>query len=213
ACSDYARRTADWNDADGALPPLPVCRRERDWGLSVPDACNRAEPGMRHVQHLSLESLVKMDHFQKEPPLNSTGTTNRIRVAAERNCTMLDALALEILDKGPKRRSSRLVSANPPGLYGQALKAFRIEDMSIRRGQNNLRRVLPGGNLGGRGFALLVLGVIALWGFSGFFRVEPDELGVVLRFGKAVREVQPGLNYHLPYPIEIVLTPKALRVN
>jgi hypothetical protein len=44
---------------------------------------------------------------------------------------MLDALALEILDKGPKRRSSRLVSANPPGLYGQALKAFRIEDMSM----------------------------------------------------------------------------------
>jgi modulator of FtsH protease HflK len=28
-----------------------------------------------------------------------------------------------------------------------------------------------------------------------------------------VREVQPGLNYHLPYPIESALTPKALRVN
>jgi membrane protease subunit HflK len=52
-----------------------------------------------------------------------------------------------------------------------------------------------------------------LWGFSGFFRVEPDELGVVLRFGKFVREVPPGLNYHLPYPIESVLTPQALRVN
>jgi modulator of FtsH protease HflK len=36
---------------------------------------------------------------------------------------------------------------------------------------------------------------------------------VVLRFGKFVREVQPGLNYHLPYPIETVLTPPALRVN
>ena len=83
----------------------------------------------------------------------------------------------------------------------------------LRRGQDKLRRVLPGGNLGGRGFALLALGALALWGFSGFFRVEPDELGVVLRFGKEVREVQPGLNYHLPYPIETVLTPKALRVN
>jgi membrane protease subunit HflK len=83
----------------------------------------------------------------------------------------------------------------------------------LRRSQDRLRRVLPGGNLGGRGFALLLLGVLALWGFSGFFRVEPDELGVVLRFGKDVREVQPGLNYHLPYPIETVLTPKALRVN
>jgi membrane protease subunit HflK len=87
-----------------------------------------------------------------------------------------------------------------------------LEEM-LRRGQDRLRRFLPGGNLGGRGFALVVLAAVALWGFSGFFRVEPDELGVVLRFGKEVREVQPGLNYHLPYPIETVLTPKALRVN
>jgi membrane protease subunit HflK len=87
-----------------------------------------------------------------------------------------------------------------------------LEDM-LRRGQDRLRRVLPGGNLGGKGFALLALAAVALWGFSGFFRVEPDELGVVLRFGKEVREVQPGLNYHMPYPIETVLTPKALRIN
>jgi len=83
----------------------------------------------------------------------------------------------------------------------------------LRRGQDKLRSFLPGGNLGSKGFALLALGAIALWGFSGFFRVEPDELGVVLRFGQDVREVQPGLNYHLPYPVESVLTPKALRVN
>ena len=30
---------------------------------------------MGHIQHLSFESLVKMDHFQKEPPLNLKGTT------------------------------------------------------------------------------------------------------------------------------------------
>jgi membrane protease subunit HflK len=83
----------------------------------------------------------------------------------------------------------------------------------LRRSQDKLRNVLPGGNLGSRGFALITLGAIVLWCLSGFFRVEPDELGVVLRFGKYVREVQPGLNYHLPYPVETVLTPKALRVN
>lgn len=83
----------------------------------------------------------------------------------------------------------------------------------LRRSQDKLRTVLPGGSLGSRGFALIALAALVLWGFSGFFRVEPDELGVVLRFGKYVREVQPGLNYHLPYPIEAVLTPKALRVN
>ncbi len=87
-----------------------------------------------------------------------------------------------------------------------------LEEM-LRRGQDKLRSVLPGGNLGGKGFAILGLAAIALWGFSGFFRVEPDELGVVLRFGQEVREVQPGLNYRLPYPVETVLRPKALRVN
>src|SRR5438067_13877450 len=82
----------------------------------------------------------------------------------------------------------------------------------LRRSQARLRGLLPG-NLGGRGVALIALAAVALWGFSGFFRVEPDELGVVLRFGQFVREVPPGLNYHLPYPIETVLTPHALRVN
>ncbi|KQZ00070.1 HflK protein [Pseudolabrys sp. Root1462] len=86
-----------------------------------------------------------------------------------------------------------------------------LEEM-LRRGQDRLRGVLPG-NMGGKGIALAALAAVVLWGFSGFFRVEPDELGVVLRFGKEVREVQPGLNYHLPYPIETALTPKALRVN
>src|SRR4029078_506406 len=87
-----------------------------------------------------------------------------------------------------------------------------LEDL-LRRSQDKLRSVLPGGNMGGRGFALLALGAIVLWGVSGFFRVEADEVGVVLRFGKEIREVQPGLNYHLPYPIETALTPKALQVR
>src|SRR5665647_2122088 len=87
-----------------------------------------------------------------------------------------------------------------------------LEEM-LRRGQDRLRRVLPGGNLGGKGFAILGLAAVALWGFSGVFQVAPDELGVVLRFGQEVREVQAGLDYHRPYPIETVLTPKALRIN
>ena len=36
---------------------------------------------------------------------------------------------------------------------------------------------------------------------------------MVLRFGKYVRDAKPGLNYHLPYPVESVLTPKVTRVN
>ena len=107
--------------------------------------------------------------------------------------------------------------AGPKGPWGSGPQSHGptppdLEEI-LRRGQDKLRRFLPGGNLGSRGFALMALAAIALWGFSGFFRVEPDELGVVLRFGKETREVQPGLNYHLPYPVETALTPKALRIN
>jgi membrane protease subunit HflK len=87
-----------------------------------------------------------------------------------------------------------------------------LEDL-LRRGQDKLQQILPGGHFSGMGIALVLIGALAIWGLSGFFRVQSEELGVVLRFGKHVRTVQPGLNYHLPYPIETVLLPKALRVN
>jgi membrane protease subunit HflK len=104
--------------------------------------------------------------------------------------------------KGPWGSGPQSSGPTPPDL----------EDW-LRRSQDKLRTVLPGGSLGGKGFGIIAAIAIAVWGFSGLFRVEPDELGVVLRFGQYVRQVQPGLNYHLPYPIEIALTPKALRVN
>ena len=87
-----------------------------------------------------------------------------------------------------------------------------LEDL-LRRGQDKLQQLLPGGHFSGMGIALILIGALAIWGLSGFFRVQSEELGVVLRFGKHVRTVQPGLNYHLPYPIETVLLPKALRVS
>src|SRR5665648_173710 len=80
--------------------------------------------------------------------------------------------------KGPWGSGPQSSGSKPPDL----------EEM-LRRGQDRLRRVLPGGNMGGKGFAILALAAIALWGASGFFKVEPDELGVVLRFGKVAREV------------------------
>src|SRR5262245_58809907 len=115
---------------------------------------------------------------------------------------------------GPRRRGRGGDGKGPwgsgPGQSGPTLPD--LEEF-LRRSQDKLRNILPGGNRGGRGLSLLVLAAIALWGFSGFFRVDPDELGVVLRFGKYVRDAKPGLNYHLPYPIESVLTPKVTRVN
>src|SRR6202166_2349217 len=104
--------------------------------------------------------------------------------------------------KGPWGSGSPPSGSSPPDL----------EEL-LRRGQDKLRTVLPGGNLGGRGIVLIALAAVVLWGLSGFFRVEPDELGLVLRFGKYVRDARPGLNYHIPYPVEQVELPKVTRVN
>ena len=104
--------------------------------------------------------------------------------------------------KGPWGQGPQSSGPTPPDL----------EEL-LRRSQDKLKSVLPGGNLGGRGVLLIVVAALLVWGFSGFFKVEPDERGAVLRFGKYTRDAQPGLNYHLPYPIETVLTPKVTRVN
>ena len=47
----------------------------------------------------------------------------------------------------------------------------------------------------------------------GLYSVGPDEVGVVQRFGKYNRVVGSGLNYHIPYPIETVKTPKVTEVK
>ncbi len=104
--------------------------------------------------------------------------------------------------KGPWGSGPQPVGPRPPDL----------EDL-LRRGQDRLQQLLPGGHLSGFGIGLVALVIIVIWLFSGVFRVQSEELGIVLRFGKYVRDAQPGLNYHLPYPIETVLLPKALRVN
>jgi membrane protease subunit HflK len=81
---------------------------------------------------------------------------------------------------------------------GKGPKPTDLEEF-LRRSQDRLRSALPGGNFQGRWIALIAVAAVIMWGFSGFFRVDPDELGVVLRFGKYVRDAQPGLNFHLPY--------------
>lgn len=68
-------------------------------------------------------------------------------------------------------------------------------------------------DLQGRGL-VLIGGLIALaWGTSGIYKVQPDEQGVVLRFGRWADTTESGLHYHLPYPFEAVLLPKVTQVN
>lgn len=77
----------------------------------------------------------------------------------------------------------------------------------------NLAEKIPKLKFGKISFGIILILVIALYLASGIFIVAPEEQGVVRRFGKFVRIESPGLNYHLPYPIETVVTPAVTRVK
>lgn len=61
---------------------------------------------------------------------------------------------------------------------------------------------LPGGILGG----IVVLALLG-WAATGFYIVNPEQVGVVKRFGKFSYITGAGPHWHLPYPIETVLRP------
>jgi len=82
----------------------------------------------------------------------------------------------------------------------------------LKRSQEKIKQVLPRG-LGPSGVVVIGLIVLAGWLTSGVYVVNPDEQGVVLRFGAYAGKTTPGINYHLPWPIESVVTPTVTREN
>lgn len=87
-------------------------------------------------------------------------------------------------------------------------------DDAIRQAQDFVRRYLPPlGKRGGGLVAIIGIVLVAIWAASGFYRVNPDEQGVVMRFGAFERTAPPGLNYHIPWPVETVTTPRVTRIN
>ena len=82
----------------------------------------------------------------------------------------------------------------------------------LKRGQDKLKQFQQGSGLPGPLMLLLGALAVAFVGFYAFtFRVNPDQLGVVMRFGKPVREEPPGLHYRLPFPIEEVRLPSVTK--
>ena len=101
-----------------------------------------------------------------------------------------------------------------PSGNGGGRRPPNIDDLAGQF-QDSLKKMFPGKKIPGGNKPILLFGIIILgiWLASGFYRVLPDEQGVVLRFGKYVNQTQPGLHYHLPFPVEKVLTPKVTKVN
>jgi modulator of FtsH protease HflK len=101
----------------------------------------------------------------------------------------------------------------PSGGQGPGSQPPDLEEL-LKRSKDSIRSVTQGGGpSGGLAFALAAA-LAAIIGFYAFtFRVNADETGVVLRFGKFDRSADPGLHFKLPYPIEEVRKPTVLRQN
>jgi membrane protease subunit HflK len=87
-----------------------------------------------------------------------------------------------------------------------------FEDM-LRRGQDNVKRFLPGGIGSPRGIGIIVLLAIVVWLATGIYRVDQKEAGVELVFGKMKNVTAAGLHWNWPAPIGSVHTPAVEQVN
>jgi membrane protease subunit HflK len=87
-----------------------------------------------------------------------------------------------------------------------------IEEL-LRKSQDRMKKFLPSGGGGAKRLTILGVAAVLVWFATGFYRVEPDELGVELLFGKFNERTQPGLNWNFPTPIGQVFTPKVTRIN
>ena len=85
-----------------------------------------------------------------------------------------------------------------------------LED-SIRKAKEKFGKFKIGGP---RNLSILIIVALLIWLATGFYRVEPDEQGVELLFGKWNQvTTEPGLHYFFPIPIGKTMTPKVENVR
>src|SRR5512145_1823455 len=113
------------------------------------------------------------------------------------------------LTVAPGTRSMPLPHVSSPGNWPPRRPAPPDPFAELRELWDNLRfRFGRGG--GGNGSSAprrRVNPYLLAWAATGVYIVAPDERGVVLRFGRVVRQTDPGPHYRLPWPIEHVLRP------
>ena len=83
----------------------------------------------------------------------------------------------------------------------------------LRRSQDRMKSMLPGGFGGPIGIAVVGVLIVVGWLLSGFYTVQPNEVGVPLVFGKARGITQPGFNWNWPAPIGSVEKPRITTIN
>ncbi|HEV2574137.1 FtsH protease activity modulator HflK [Methylocella sp. CPCC 101449] len=101
---------------------------------------------------------------------------------------------------------------NNPGPWGQGPSGSGgpggptpdLEEL-LRRSQDRLKQVVPGGFMGGAGFALVAAAAAAIWLASGIYTVQPNEAGLEMVFGRFTNRTENGLRYNWPAPIGSVI--------
>jgi len=102
-----------------------------------------------------------------------------------------------------------------PGPWGRGPSGQRPPDLEelLRRSQDRVKRYMPGGFGSGRGIVIIAVLVIAGWLLSGFYTVQPNEVGVRMIFGKVQDITGPGFNWNMPAPIGSVEKPEVTTIK
>lgn len=94
---------------------------------------------------------------------------------------------------------------DPGDPWGSQSKTPPDLELLVKRGLDSLKRLLPGGNPRAT-FTLFILAIIGVSIWSSYYTVPSDSVAVVQRFGKYLKEVQPGLHFKLPLGIDKATT-------
>jgi membrane protease subunit HflK len=84
----------------------------------------------------------------------------------------------------------------------------------LRRGQDRLKNIIPGGG-GFSAKSVVLIGLLAVFGWlaTGFFTVRPDEVGIKTVFGRYTSKSAPGLDWNWPAPVGSVIKPRVTQIN
>lgn len=73
---------------------------------------------------------------------------------------------------------------------------------------------IPDINFNPQHFGFVALALVLFWLFSGVYRIQEGEQGVILRFGRWKETVsQTGLGWHIPSPVETITIKKITEIN
>lgn len=101
---------------------------------------------------------------------------------------------------------------NGPRKRGPGQQSPDLEDL-LRKGGDRMKGWFPRGPQGPKAILVGVALLVAAWASSGFYKVQPDEQGVELMFGKFVKSTEPGLHYWFPGPIGEVVTVSVTQIR